>query len=219
MPESGINARFLRRSRGGTAVAHGPDMHEANLVVTIDTNGRPDRQIPWGAGDGLARLASGAYSIERRPGSEGGHCYAVVERPHDAAKRRLSERQATVLALSAQGLSGKAAASETGISPSRFSRELAEVASRVGCTNRTEVVWLATVLARGGESRPASAFTLSPAERHVLELVQRGLSNAQIAQARNSSERTVANQVSGILVKTGLPTRRSLATLVGEPRQ
>lgn len=194
-------------------------MHESNLVVTIDANGHVDRQVPWAAEDGLARLASGTYAIERRPSNDGGHCYAVMERPADAARRRLSERQATVLALSARGLSGKAAASETGISPSHFSRELAEVASKVGCSNRTEVVWLATVLARG-QARVPRSFALSPAERHVLELVQRGLSNAAIARLRSSSERTVANQVSGILVKTGLPTRRSLAILVGrEPCQ
>jgi DNA-binding NarL/FixJ family response regulator len=189
-------------------------MQDSNVVVTIDAHGRVDRQIPWRAEDGLARLASGTYAIERRALDDGGHCYAVVERPADAAKRRLSERQATVLALSARGLSGKAGASETGISPSRFSRELAEVATKVGCSNRTEVVWLATVLVRGHESCARRTIALSPAERHVLELVRRGLSNAAIARLRRSSERTVANQVSGILVKTGLPTRRSLATLL-----
>jgi DNA-binding NarL/FixJ family response regulator len=191
-------------------------MHDVNVVVTIDENGRIDRQIPWGREGGLARLASGTYAIERRSLGDGGHCYAVLERADGSAKRRLSERQVEVLALSARGLSGKVAAATTGISQSHFSRELAEVASKVGCTNRTELIWLTSVLAKGDEEpRSGSAAALSPAERHVLKLAQRGLSNAAIARVRSSSERTVANQVSRILVKTGLPTRRALATLAG----
>ena len=189
-------------------------MLEANVVVTIDTQGRVDRQVPWSAEDSLAKLASGAYMIERRALSDGRSYFASLETPHGATERRLSARQASVLALSARGLSAKAAASESGISQSYFSRELAEVASKVGCTNRTEVVWLASVLASSHGASGYRLASLSPAERHVLNLVQRGLSNAAIAQTRNTTESTVANQISSILLKTRLPTRRSLATLV-----
>ena len=189
-------------------------MHEGNVVVTIDAQGRVDRQMPWTLEDGLAKLASGTYAIERRSLNDGRHCYDVLERPASAAQRRLSERQHAVLARAARGLSGKAGASEMGISPACFSCDLAEVASKVGCTNRTEVVWLAAVLA-SREPPAARAVRLTSAERHVLELAQRGLSNAAIAKQRCTSQRTVANQISGILVKTGLPTRRALATLAG----
>lgn len=189
-------------------------MLEANVVVTIDTQGRVDRQIPWRSEDSLARLASGAYLIERRALSDGRCYFAILESPHGAPERRLSARQASVLALSARGLSAKAAASESGISQSHFSRELAEVASKVGCSNRTEVVWLASVLARSHGSSGDRLARLTPAERDVLRLAQRGLSNAAIAETRDTTESTVANQISSILLKTRLPTRRSLATLV-----
>ena len=55
---------------------------------------------------------------------------------------------------------------------------------------------------------------LTPAEERVLALVGVGLTNAAIARARGTSVRTVANQVSSILEKTGRPTRRTLAALV-----
>lgn len=190
-------------------------MLEGNVVVTIDGEGRVDRQVPWAPGDGLAKLASGTYAFQRRALDDGRHGYDLLERPRGAAKRRLSERQLNVLTLSGRGMSGKAAAHATGISESLFSRELAAVANKVGCTNRTEVVWLATVLASAPEPPRHITGAFSPAERQVLELAQRGLSNAAIARIRKTSVRTVANQIAGLLLKTGLPTRRALASLAG----
>ena len=54
---------------------------------------------------------------------------------------------------------------------------------------------------------------LTPAERDVLALVRAGFSNAEIAARRRSSESTVANQVSSLLKKARVPTRRVLASL------
>lgn len=65
-------------------------------------------------------------------------------------------------------------------------------------------------------SDPRAGFeqaTLTSAELEVLELLEQGLSNRDIAAIRNRSVHTIANQVAQLLRKTGSPTRRSLATL------
>jgi DNA-binding CsgD family transcriptional regulator len=54
---------------------------------------------------------------------------------------------------------------------------------------------------------------LAPAEAEVARLAAEGHSNAQIARARGTSVRTVANQMAKILEKLGLSSRRALAAL------
>jgi DNA-binding CsgD family transcriptional regulator len=51
---------------------------------------------------------------------------------------------------------------------------------------------------------------LTAAEREILELLERGLSNDEIARLRNRSIRTVANQVAALLRKTKTRSRREL---------
>ena len=51
---------------------------------------------------------------------------------------------------------------------------------------------------------------LSTAETAVLDRIVRGESNAAIAKARKTSERTVANQVASLLRKTGAASRFEL---------
>jgi DNA-binding NarL/FixJ family response regulator len=52
---------------------------------------------------------------------------------------------------------------------------------------------------------------ISPAELGVARCVAAGASNAEIAAVRGTSVRTVANQISSILRKTGLSSRCDLA--------
>lgn len=68
---------------------------------------------------------------------------------------------------------------------------------------RTRLAVVSVPIARGSR--------LSAAEREVAALVVRGLSNAEIAEARGTSERTVANQVRAILAKLGIEGRREVA--------
>lgn len=51
---------------------------------------------------------------------------------------------------------------------------------------------------------------LTDAEREVLELLQHGLSNKEIAKRRSRSVRTIANQVASLLRKTKSSSRRAL---------
>jgi DNA-binding NarL/FixJ family response regulator len=48
------------------------------------------------------------------------------------------------------------------------------------------------------------------AEREILLAIRKGLSNSDIAKTRQSSARTVANQVTGVLRKVGMSSRAEL---------
>jgi DNA-binding NarL/FixJ family response regulator len=52
---------------------------------------------------------------------------------------------------------------------------------------------------------------LSPAEQSVVELVCRGLRNAEIARMRGTKPRTIANQLAAIYRKLGITSRVELA--------
>jgi len=59
---------------------------------------------------------------------------------------------------------------------------------------------------------PELPATLTAAERGVLELLLRGRSNSEIAAARGTSARTVANQVASIFRKLGVSSRAELSS-------
>jgi len=75
-----------------------------------------------------------------------------------------------------------------------------------------------------GSSQPSSVAasatdgglaTLSFAEREIVELLMKGMPNAQIAEARRTSSRTVANQLQRLYRKLGVTSRVELvSTLV-----
>jgi DNA-binding NarL/FixJ family response regulator len=54
---------------------------------------------------------------------------------------------------------------------------------------------------------------LTPAEAEVAELLLQGLSNKEIASARNKAEATIKHQVSEILRKHGVPSRARLIAM------
>lgn len=66
------------------------------------------------------------------------------------------------------------------------------------------------VLELPGELR-VPAGLLTPAEQAVADLLLRGHSNAEIAERRGVSARTVANQVARVLEKLGVGSRHALA--------
>ncbi len=55
---------------------------------------------------------------------------------------------------------------------------------------------------------------LTRAERHVIMLIARGLSNAAIARRRGSAPRTVANQAASIFKKLGVRSRLELGAIL-----
>lgn len=60
------------------------------------------------------------------------------------------------------------------------------------------------------DSEQASSSVLAPGEREVLRLLLAGHSNSEIASARGTSARTVANQVASLLKKLGARSRYEL---------
>ncbi|CAN5670467.1 hypothetical protein BH09MYX1_BH09MYX1_36510 [soil metagenome] len=59
-------------------------------------------------------------------------------------------------------------------------------------------------------TKSAEPMDLTTAERAILDLVVRGQSNREIAMARSTSIRTVANQVAALLRKLGASSRYEL---------
>jgi DNA-binding CsgD family transcriptional regulator len=58
---------------------------------------------------------------------------------------------------------------------------------------------------------------LTSAERHLVELAARGLSNQELALLRGSSTRTVEKQLSAAYRKLGVMSRRELRALLNRP--
>jgi DNA-binding CsgD family transcriptional regulator len=164
--------------------------------------------------DGWSALVAGRYGFLERDGAQREYL-VYANSPRTASTRAWSAAEARAVELSATGMPGKLVAYALGVSDGEVSRLLGSAAAKVGFANRTELVRLAAVL----RMRPAkqhqalASLGLSETERAVLELLQRGLANDEIAALRGTSPRTVANQVASVLRKTRLPSRRALATL------
>lgn len=182
------------------------------LTTHVDTiergRGRRQRQQAESV-QAWSALVSGNWGLVERDGPSIGRHYAVLETTRAQYVRALSPLETHAVELSARGLTGKSAAYALGVTPATISKQLASAALKLGLRNRTEVVRLAArLLGVGPQPEPAN---LTPSERDVLNLVRLGWTNARIAEARRRSERTVANQVSALLEKLAVPSRRALA--------
>jgi DNA-binding CsgD family transcriptional regulator len=60
------------------------------------------------------------------------------------------------------------------------------------------------------EAREGAPGSLTPAEAEIAVALVAGASNAEIARARGTSERTVANQIASIFRKLGVASRAGL---------
>ena len=156
-------------------------------------------------------LVAGKVSLAPRR-VEGHRRYVVIENtPLTGTLRQLTDDEHAVVGLSARGLSTKLVAYALGVSSSLVSLRLALAAAKLGVSTRAELVRIAALLAaEQGPPRARDNVVLTEAERDVLALLQRGLTNRQIAAERSRSVRTVANQVASLLKKTGSHSRRAL---------
>lgn len=180
--------------------------HRVQLMERARTRrhrNEPDAIDLWSA------LLEGRFSlVERTHGAR--RTYLVVDNPPArTALRALTPGEVETLAQASRGLSAKMIAYALGVSQATVSQRLASAASKVGAATRTELVRIAALLAR--DPRAGFDAELTSAERSVLELVLRGLSNREIAHLRQRSVRTIANQVASLLRKTGSPSRRALS--------
>lgn len=164
-------------------------------------------------------LAAGELSVvERRIGTRPQYHF-FDNPPHRQPLFALSIAEQDAVAAISRAESSKAAAYELGTTESAISRRLARASSKLGLCSTMDLVRLAATLARDPRAR-FERIALTPTEEQVLELVRRGLSNAEIAKIRARSARTIANQVASLLRKAQAPNRRALvsrALLADEP--
>lgn len=165
-----------------------------------------------GAVDAWRALVEGRWGLVERLEPGGARHYLALETPeHHQPLRALTPLETRVLELSARGVSGKLVGYGLGVSAARVSQALQNAALKLGVHSRTELVRLGAIVLGQRDDR-LSTLELTKAEEDVLLLLRRGLSNAEIAKQRQSSPRTVANQVASLLAKARVPSRRALAS-------
>lgn len=161
-------------------------------------------------------LLSGHLSLVER-GTGRARRYLVVENgTTERATRALTSAETDVLTHASRGLTTKLIAYALGISPSVVSMRMVSAASKVGVSSRLELVRLAAMVTRDPRAGIIGTTPLTAAERDVLELVQHGLSNVEIAKMRSRSVRTIANQIASLLQKTKSDSRRGLLARTDE---
>ena len=161
-------------------------------------------------------LVAGHLSLVERDSGRGRR-YLVVENGTNArAMRALTSAELDVLAHASRGLTTKLIACALGLSASTVSIRMASAAAKIGASSPLELVRLAAMVSRDPRAASMGTTTLTAAERDVLELLQHGLSKAQIARIRSRSVRTIANEVASLLKKTNSHTRRALIAHPGD---
>lgn len=159
-------------------------------------------------------LLSGRVSIVARGTGRGRRYFVLENAPRAQPFRALTPSEVAVVSQAARGHSTKLIAFALGVSPSTVSACLTAAASKLGVATRMDLIRLAAMLIRD----PRAGFekiALTDAERDVLDLVRRGLSNQDIAKMRSRSVRTIANQVASLLRKTSATSRRELVARGG----
>jgi DNA-binding NarL/FixJ family response regulator len=180
-------------------------LHNIELARSAQTRTSDTALDLWPA------LVAGEVSLVEQPNGSRRQYLVIENAPERKSMRALSPGEIDVVSLSTRGLSAKLIAYTLGISAPTVSSRLAAAASKLGLMNRLELVRFAALLTRGPHIGLPTG-ELSQAEREVLNLLCRGLSNREIAAVRKRSIRTIANQVAHLLRKTQSPSRRALIT-------
>ncbi len=179
-------------------------------------------------------LLDGRYTIaDRFEGSGKRYVVAFRNDPTAAKLNRLTPLERAVVDGVASGVMEKVLAIDLGLSLPRVSNVLGSALRKLRLSGAIELSLVASsstfvtldddvlgqriVAAFQLRGDTGAALTsLTPAERAVTADLLRGLSNREIAARRNRSERTIANQVSSVLEKLEVPSRRALAVKLGQ---
>jgi DNA-binding CsgD family transcriptional regulator len=178
-------------------------------------------------------LFSGHWTARARHEDEGGVLLVFGRRPGKSAP--LTERQQQALRLAASGLALKLIAGEMKTGISTASTHIGTALERLGVSRADACLLMAAcggddpvlnqpgleaaIAVRLDTSRLLHGANLTAAEREVAGFILRGRSNGEIASARRTSARTVANQIAAIFRKVGVSSRAELvARCVGEER-
>lgn len=175
--------------------------------------------------DAWRALVEGRYTLVDFHEARGRRLLLVYENPfHFATPRSLTKAQLDVVALASRSHTNRQIATALGTSVSTVANHLSAALGKLGL-RRTELVrylgWELEAAVDHGmieelrvlstNGRPGLRGHLTPAERSVAAMAVRGLSNREIAAARSSSRRTVANQLASVYEKLGVCSRSELA--------
>ena len=170
---------------------------------TSRTRREPEALDMWPA------LVGGRLSLIERFDGGRRYYYAVENAPPSQPIRALTADEIAAISYATRGMSLKTIGYALGVPDTAISSRLASAASKIGVATTLELVRIAAMFANDPRARFAKT-ALTASEQDVLDLLQQGLSNRQIAALRQRSVRTIANQVSALLRKTGKRSRREL---------
>jgi DNA-binding NarL/FixJ family response regulator len=172
-------------------------------------------------------VIAGRWSLVDRFDSDGRRYVVAYRNPRGVLDpRRLTPREECVTTLAALGRSNKEIGVELGVSQSTVGTLLAAALAKLGLGSRTLLplfwrdlhgrAWAvsnaeAALIALSQPDDPEGMSALTPAERAVAQVLLLGLSDQNIARARNSSRHTVSKQVAAIYKKLGVRSRVELA--------
>jgi DNA-binding NarL/FixJ family response regulator len=189
-----------------------------------------DREALWPA------LIAGRWTLIDRFESSGQRLVVACRNdPLAAPSQALRAAEAAVLHRALAGDAGKVLAADLRVSEATISRMIASSLRRLGLRSLSEAAALrsrdvsifgvgqgtTTIDVGVVDRRPAdvpvslgSSARLTAGERDVLACVLEGHSHRAIAARRQSSPRTIANQVASIFKKLGVRSRRELVARV-----
>lgn len=172
-------------------------------------------------------VIAGRWSLVDRFDADGRRFVLAYRNPPGVLDpRRLTPREERVTTLAAIGRANKEIAFELGVSQSTVATLLATSLGKLGLESRTLLplfwrdlhghAWAVTdeqaaLIALSPADGATDISALTPAERAVADGLLRGLSDREIAGARNCSRHTVAKHVTAIYRKLGVRSRIELA--------
>lgn len=186
------------------------------------------RRAPDAALEEWTALVDGRWSLVDHFESDGRRFVLAMENAPDAPDpRALAPSERALVGYLAMGHATKLIAYELGLPEGTVSTRTRAVMRKLGVRTRAELVerfatLRATAFERativgeplviGLSTDPASELdALTAAEREVARLAARGRRNAEIARARGTSERTVANLLQAVYRKLRIGSRTELA--------
>ncbi len=217
-------------ARGSAEAASARDVLRDAVKRSERARGRLRHEAPEESLALWEALVSGRWSLVDHFDADGRR-FVVAHRnePGNTDPRGLSPRERQAAEQLGRGTSTKEIAYALGLAPSTVANALARARAKLGLRSLAELAALfapsglcvrLAELELGGETLAVASATLveegalaplSEAERAVALALVGGATNGDVAAARGTSERTVANQAQAIYRKLGVASRSELA--------